>query len=112
MVKPIWLERVCNHIRSSRGMVSVELAIGLATLTFVFIAALSALGVLLVQLNLIDVAHNAARMAARGQATQAPANIELIEQYSQGSIYVQANREIKFWLRPISLTAVAKVVVE
>jgi hypothetical protein len=51
-------------------------------------------------------------MAARGQATQAPPNIELIERYSAGSIFVQANREVNFWLKPISLTAVAKVAVE
>lgn len=112
MVKRFWLERVVFHIRSNQGMVTVELAIGLATLTFVFIAAISALGVLLVQLNLIDVAHNAARMAARGQQIETPANIQLEQRYQAGTILVQASREINFWMRPISLSARAKVVVE
>lgn len=112
MVEKVKSARVWQHIRATHGMVTVELAIGLATLSFLFVLAISALSVLLVQLNLIDVAHNAARMAARGQSVSAPPEIELIEQYQFGSIVVQAQREIDFWLRPIQLSATAEVVVE
>lgn len=112
MVNKKWLERMWRHTRSNRGMVTVELAIGLTVLTFVFLAALAALAVLLTQLQLIDAAHNSARLAARGETYSVPAEIEINQQYESGVIVVQAKRELSFWFRPIQLTARAEVVVE
>lgn len=111
MVKKL-VERMQVSIRSTYGFVTVELAIGIATLSFAFMAAIAALGVFLTQLNLIDTAHSAARLAARGQEFQAPAEIKLTEQISNGNLIVTAQREIFILQRPINLSARAKVVIE
>ncbi|MFZ9283525.1 MAG: hypothetical protein ACO24V_02270 [Candidatus Nanopelagicales bacterium] len=112
MVKNLKLERVWQHIRSNHGMVSVELAIGLASLSFVLIAVLYALGILLMQLNLIDTAHNVARAAARGQNVSAPSHIQISQDFRSGVILIEASRRVDFWFRPIALTATAEVAVE
>ena len=112
MVKQVVVERMLKHIRSTTGFVTVELAIGIATLAFGFLAAASALGVFLTQLNLIDTAHNAARAAARGQQIELPANISLTQQFQSGAILIVAKRDLMFWTRAIELTAKAEVIVE
>lgn len=112
MVSRKWVARMWQHIRSTQGMVTVELALGLTTLTFVFLMVLSALAIFLTQLQLIDVAHNSARLAARGEVFVAPDEIEITQQYQAGIILVQASRDLSFWFRPIYLTAKAEVVVE
>jgi hypothetical protein len=112
MVKQINLERMWQHIRSREGFVTVELAIGIATLTFGFLIAVATLGVFLVQLNLIDTAHNAARMAARGQSFEFPANIDGVEQLQNGVLVITVRRSVDFWFKRIELTANSKVVIE
>jgi hypothetical protein len=112
MVNRISLERVWQRIRSSGGFVTVELAIGIATLTFGFLIAVAALGVFLVQLNLIDTAHNAARMTARGQSFEFPVNIEGVEQLQNGVLIISVRRNVDFWFKQIELTANSKVVIE
>ncbi|MFM1906260.1 MAG: hypothetical protein RIT32_1056 [Actinomycetota bacterium] len=112
MVKNLKLERVWQHIRTNNGMVSVELAIGLATLSFVLIAVLYALGIFLMQLNLIDTAHNVARAAARGQNVTPPSHTQISQDFRSGVILIEASRRIDFWFRPIALTATAEVAVE
>jgi Flp pilus assembly protein TadG len=112
MVKQVVVERMLKHIRSTTGFVTVELAIGIATLAFGFLAAVSALGVFLTQLNLIDTAHNAARAAARGQQIDLPANVSLTQQLQNGAILIVVKRDLDFWSKAIELTAIAEVIVE
>ena len=54
-----------------RGSVTVETAIGLATLVVVTVACLAALGALMAQLRVSDAAREAARLAGRGDESSA-----------------------------------------
>ena len=76
------------------------------------VTAVSALGVFLTQLNLIDTAHNAARAAARGQQIDLPANVSLTQQLQNGAILIVVRRDLDFWSKAIELTATAEVIVE
>ena len=61
-----------------RGSVTVESAIGLASLVVVTVACLAALGCLMAQLRVSDAAREAARLAGRGdQASAQQAVVDL-----------------------------------
>jgi Flp pilus assembly protein TadG len=112
MVKKLWLERVNKHIRSSQGMITVELALGLSALTFILIAIIYSFSIFLAQLNLIETAHNIARQAARGQEFSVPTNVNISQQYQAGTLQILVTRQVDFFVRSIEISATAEVVVE
>lgn len=106
------LERIKQPIRSSAGFVTVELAIAIATLALAVSTIVAGLSLYLSQLNLVDTAHTAARMAARGEVMRIPTGVRMQQSFVDGVLYVNVARDISFLSKSMQLQATASVVVE